>query len=54
MGTARIAPCISTVKAGTVRVTSTPASPLRALMKVEIMMFPTSTRAELSRAVSSL
>ena len=54
MGTARMAPCISTVKAGTVSVTSTPARPLRALIKVEIMMLPTSTRQEFSISVSWL
>ena len=46
MGTERIAPCISTAKAGTVKLTEMSDSPERALMKVEIIMLPTSTRVD--------
>ena len=54
MGTVIMAPCISTAKAGTVRWVVISAKLERALMKVEIMMLPTSTRAERSRSVSSV
>ena len=54
MGTVRIAPCISTAKAGTVSRMEMSARPLRALINVEIMMFPTSTSVDISISRSIL
>ena len=52
MGTVKIDPCMSTAKAGTVTWMVRSAKPDRALMNVEIMMLPTSTKAERSSSVS--